>query len=395
MTSTPHNLADAGSLSCKLPIELWDKIIQEVEAIEDRALTEDIGVASKKQIGYNDVYYDNKFLSREVPKWRRCLRTSKSLVLVCRLWRNIFTPFLYSSLHITRKGVCGAVSFHQIAEILRSRPSYRHYIRRLEVWSTESATECASLISICNRLQILGLPKDFDWSEAAQFVSDFPVIKHLSIRHSQPVIPGPWAALARPREPFPAIITLPYLQTLQVSVYSDRLVSSPTCSLPCLRILKLDTLDATTYPMLSRVASTLQEIETGGFISSKNSWLDEVVPTPFPRLQKITITFQSGYVSWLPSIFPPPLPALRTLGISGSSSHVIKSVKGALDIKSKYGLQWAPRLDVIRVLLYSCDHPGRCVGQCIETYPSMEWFACQDTAQGLNVLLEIDRLDAK
>ena len=398
MTSTSHNHSPTGSLSCKLPIELWDKIIQEVEAIEDRALTEDIWaeekVQKRAQMGCN-VQYENRFLSREVPKWRNCLRTYKSLVLACRLWRAIFTPFLYSTLHTTRKGECGAVSSHQIAEILRNRPSYHYYIRRLEIWSTESVTECAFLISICDRLQILGLPKDFDWTKVTQFVSELPVIKRLSIRYSQPVILVPWAALGRPLEPFPVIVALPNLQVLQVSVYSDRLLSSPACGLPSLRILKLNTLDAVSYPILSRVASTLQEIEIGGFIGSKDSWLAGLVPTPFPRLQKITITVQCGYLAWLPWVFPPPVPALRTLDISGSSHYVLSSVKDALGIKSKYGVQWAPKLDVIRALLYPCDYADWSTEQCTDTDKSIEWFACQDTARGLNIRLEIDRLDAR
>jgi hypothetical protein len=389
MTSTTFDLSSARPLSCKLPIEIWDNIIQEVQAIEARAVMEDIRAAKKTgtQLGYSDVYCDNKFVGHEVSKWRRCIRTTRSLILVCRLWRDIFTPFLYSSLHITRRGECRALSSHQIAKILRRRPSYGHYIRRLEVWSTESTKECAYVISICNRLQILGLPQGFDWTEVAQFVSGFPVIKHLSIRYSQPVIPEPCAAV----EPFPAIITLPHLQTLQISGWSDRLVYSPACSLPSLRILKLDILGARSYSILSLVASTLQEIEIGS--SSKYSLLAGVVPVPFPRLRTITITFQSGSVSWLPSIFPPPLPALRTLCISGSSRDLFRIVKGALDIKSKYGLQWAPKLDVIRALLYSCDHPGRCTGQCIDTSLGIDWLACQDRARGLNVRLEIDRLD--
>lgn len=344
-----------------------------------------------------NVHYENRLLSREVPKWRNCLRTFKSLVLVCRLWRDIFTPFLYSSLHITRRGECGAVSSHQIADILRNRPSYRYYIRRLEIWSTESVTECAFLISICDRLQILGLPKDFDWTKVTQFVSELPVIKHLSIRYIQPAILLPWAALGRPLGPFPAIVTFPNLQVLQVSVYSDRLLYSPACSLPSLRILKLDTLDAVSYPILSRVASTLQEIETGGFMSSKDSWLAGLVPTPFPRLQKITITVQSGYLSWLSWVFPPPVPALRTLDITGSSRYFINSVKDALSIKEKYGVQWAPKLDVIRALLYPCDYAGWCTEQCqcTDIGKSIEWFACQETARGLNIRQEIDRLDAR
>jgi len=372
--------------------------MQDVEAIEDRALTEET-LAGKAWIGYNNVYYHNKFLNREVPLWRNCLRTSRSLVLVCRLWRGIFTPFLYSSLHITRRGISGAVSSHQLTEILRSRPTYRHYIRRLEIWSTESAMECASLISICDRLQTLGLPKDFDWTTVTQFASDLPFIRHLIIRHTQPGVPGPWPALGRPLEPFPLIFTLSKLQTLQVSVYSDRLLSSPAFGLPSLRILKLDTLDAVSYSILLRVASTLQEIETGVFISRKDSWLAELVPTPFPRLQKITITVQSGYVSWLPLVLPPPLPALRTLDIAGPPHYFIRSVKDALSIKSKYGAHWAPKLDVIRALLYPCDHVGRCTEFCIDILKSIvnstEWLACQNTAQGLDVRLELDRLDAR
>jgi len=391
MTSTLYHPSPTGSLSCMLPIELWDKIMQEVEAIEDKALTVDIWAAGKAMMGY----YDNEFLSREVPKWRNCLRTFKSLVLVCRLWRDIFTPFLYSSLHVTRRGVCGAVSSHQIAEILRSHPSYRHHLRRLEIWSTESVMECASLISICDRLQILGIPKNFDWTEVTQFVSELPVLKKLCIRYSQPARHGRWAVLERSLEPFPAIVTFPNLHVLQVSVYRDRLLSSPSFTLPSLRILKLDTLDAVSYPILSRVASTLQEIETGGFISSKDSWVTDLVHTPFPRLQKITITFGRGYVAWLTSVFPPPVPALRTLDISGCPRYLVHSVKDALDIKSKYGVQWAPKLDVIRALLYPCDHAGRCTEQCIDNVKSIEWLACQDTARGLNIRLEINRRDMR
>lgn len=365
--------------------------MQEVEAIEDRALTVHIGAVGKALIGY----YNNEFLSCEVPKWRSCLRTSKSLVLVCRLWRDIFTPFLYSSLHITRRGVSGAVSSHQIAEILRSRPSYCYYIRRLEIWSTESVVECAFLISICDRLQILGIPKDFDWTEVTQLVSELPVLKQLCIRYAQPMIHGPWAALGRPLEPFPAVVTLPNLQVLQVSVYADRLLSSPAFTLPSLRILKLDTLDAMSYLILSCVASTLQEIEIGGFLSSKDSWLADLVHTPFPRLQKITIDFGRGHVSWLTSIFPPPVPALRTLNISGCPRDLVHSVKDALGIKSKYGAQWAPNLDVIRAMLYPCDHADGCTKQCIDNFKSIEWLACQDIARGLNIRLEIDRRDTR
>ena len=242
---TLHNPPSAGSSSYKLPIELWDKIMQEVPLIEDRALTEKVFATGKARLGSNEVYYDNKFLSREIPKWRNCLRTSRSLVLVCRLWRDIFTPFLYSSLHITGRGVHGGVSSHQIVEILHSHPTYCHYVRRLEIWSTESATECAFLIAVCDRLRILGLPKDFDWTEVTRFVSDLPVIRHLSIRYGQPEGYELWNDL----EPCPSII-LPNLYTLQVSVYSDQFLSSPTFSFPSLRILKLDTLEPLSYPIL-------------------------------------------------------------------------------------------------------------------------------------------------
>ena len=395
MTSTPHTISSAGPLSCKLPIELWDKIMQEVEGIEVRTLAKDVRVASKAHLGYKDANRDNKFLNHEVSKWRSCLRTPRSLVLVCRLWRDIFTPFLYSSMNITYWGIGNALSSHQLANILRKCPSYRHYIRRLEIWSTDSADECAFLISICDRLQILGLPKDFDWTLVTQSVSDFPAIKHLTIRRSEPVRSGLPNPFGLDLGPFPSIITFPYLQTLEVSVYSDRLLFSPACSLPSLRILKLETLDANSYPLLSRVASTLQEIKTSGPISSKDGWLAEAEPTLFPMLQKITITFQSGNVSWLPSVFPPPLPALRTLNISGSSSYLINGVKDALGIKSEYGIQWAPKLDVIRALLYGCGHAGRCTEQCFGTAGCIEWFACQDTARGLNVRLKLASLNRR
>lgn len=360
--------------------------MQEVEGIE----VKDTHVASEEHSGYNGAYVNNKPLNHEVSKWRSCLRTPRSLVLVCRLWRDIFTPFLYSSMHISYWGMGEALSSLQLANILRNRPSYRYYIRRLEIWSTDSPAECIFLLSICDRLQTLGLPKDFDWTLVTQS-SDFPTIKHLTIRYSHPVKSRLPIAFGLDSEPFPAIITFPNLQTLNVSVHSDRLLFSPACSLPSLRILKLDTLDAHSYPLLSRVASTLQEIETRAYISSKDGWLAESEPTSFPMLQKITITLQSGNVSWLPSVFPPPLPALRTLNISGSSRHLIHGVNDALSIKSEYGMQWAPKLDVIQALLYHRSHAGRCTEQCFGTDKSIEWPACLDTARGLNVRLKLAR----
>jgi hypothetical protein len=392
-----HDVLQAARIrSYELPVELWENIIHEMVAIEDSG--KDL-TAGKWRLWYNAFFHDKKCLNRDVLMWRKSLRSLRLIVLVCRLWRDIFTPFLYSTLHITHQGACGAASSHQIVEILNSRPNYRHYVRRLDIWSTELATECAFLISLCDRLQILGVPKDFPWTEVARLVPEMPGIKHLSIRRSQPVIFEPSARTPSGRPlalsaPFLLIVpALPNLHTLQALVDSDRLLYSP-CSLPSLHTLKLATLSALSYRMLWRVAVTLQEVEISGFRISTDSWWATLTPTPFPSLRKITVVNLLEFASWLPSVFPPPNSVLQTLQIQGSSFHVVQGVKDALAIKLKYGKEWAPNLEIIRAQAYACEHVAKCKKLCIEIDKGAEWRACQNTARALYIRLEIERVDA-
>jgi len=58
---TLHNGSLAGSSTCKPPIELWEKDIQDMAVIEE-------GLAAGKTWRWSiEVYYNNKLLNREVP----------------------------------------------------------------------------------------------------------------------------------------------------------------------------------------------------------------------------------------------------------------------------------------------------------------------------------------
>ena len=103
-----------------LPIELWREIIRHAASIEHEFETCSFG-------GRN---YNFDWLASYKVEWHRGFRTRLSLVLVCKLWGNLASEYLYRSILVTSD--YAVREFAQLVPRLVNNGMIKH-VRRISI----------------------------------------------------------------------------------------------------------------------------------------------------------------------------------------------------------------------------------------------------------------------
>jgi hypothetical protein len=115
--------------------------------------------------GLDPLFTDGKLAPKSVweDKWKEAVATRLSMVKVCRKFRRITTPILYSSFFTTE-----GADLRRFLAVIQRRPELGQHIRRIDVlfsrhqYEPSSATNISEFVQLCPNLQILSTPMPLD-----------------------------------------------------------------------------------------------------------------------------------------------------------------------------------------------------------------------------------------
>ena len=195
-----------------LPMELWKEVIHHAASVEHEFET----------CGFDGRNYTFEHSASYKAEWYQAFQTRLSLVLVCKLWNNLASEYLYRSILVTR-----ACKFVQLVLRLIANGMIKH-VRRVTVYSFEhSKVPKSALVNGTAQfpnLRVLEIPTyDMFRPEANQ-----THITTLCASFNE------WSA-------FETLAFLPHLQHLRVSLYGILAISSTV------KLCRLKTLHVKSY----------------------------------------------------------------------------------------------------------------------------------------------------
>jgi len=183
-------------LPLDLPIELWREVIRHAARIEDEFET----------CSFDGRNYTFDCSASYRAEWRQGFRTRLSLILVCKLWSDLASEYLYRSILVA--SAYTAQEFVQLVPRLVNNGMIRH-VRRVSVHSTYGTIAEGPLLDVFHNLHVLQIRSYFaPRLEMSQ--------THITTLYSR--LSG-WPA-------FETLASLPHLQYLRFSLVTYMPISS-------------------------------------------------------------------------------------------------------------------------------------------------------------------------
>ena len=334
------------SYARELPDEIWEVILRGAASILEESEKRDY--ISIHGLDSAPLPPKGSHLEHYIAFWSNVLATRQALVCVCRLWWQIATPFLYSSICIHFKTIQG--HSRRVYEPLGQFPDIRQHVVRWTFAIAIPADKCSHVIAMCSNITCLSVPMNMDWDvliSGAPGVSTLPNLRVLRVavtgwsaeRRQYTQVVGflveqqklevlslkVWDCLVDPMNNHG--LRLPHLHSLElIGMEGEPMYRWLQHShLPSLRILSLPTINLDSATFLQNVSPTIEILQV-----QKPHWHPykvsvSVLPTHhihFPHLRHLalyqhTSTSSPGTLPGLIALLNPAPPKLRRVVITG------------------------------------------------------------------------------
>jgi len=405
------------SSSHKLPVEIWEIILRDAASILEECQEKD----------YISIHgSDNSpppprgpHLEHYIAFWSRVLATRRALVLVCRSWWRIATPFLYSSICIHFKTIQG--HSRRVYQCLTQFPDIRQHVVRWTFAIAIPADQCSHVIAMCNNIASLAVPMNMDWEV---LISGTPGVSTLPNLRVLRVAVTAWSAERKQyTQVVEFLVQQQKLEVLSLKVWDYLVdpVNSPALHLPhlhsleligmegestyrwlqrshlpSLRILSLPTVNLDSATFLQNVSPTIEVLQM-----QKPHWHPYEVSVltthhiHFPRLCHLTlysVTISSGTLPKLMALFNPAPPKLNTVVITAVETlSTFANAFEFLDLLERNSQEeraghWLRSLTQLKLVL-----PGRIEDAAGEVHEAIKVYQldCEAGAKRLGLELEI------